>query len=48
MDQNEVIKHFSVGHFFAKATMHAQIFCICCAITWIRLMVKSRRNMKKR
>jgi len=23
------------------------VFCICCAITWIRLMVKSRPNMNK-
>jgi len=31
MDQNEVTEHFSVGNTFRQATMHARIFCICCA-----------------
>jgi len=35
MDQNEVTKHLSVGNTFCQATMHARIFCICCAKTWI-------------
>jgi len=47
MNQNKVTKHFSVGNTFRQTTMHARIFCICCAMTWIRPMVKSRRNMKK-
>jgi len=47
MDQNEVTKHFLVGNTFRQATMHARIFCICYAITWIRPMVKSRPNMNK-
>jgi len=47
VDQNKVTKHFSVGNTFRRATMQAQIFCICCAITWIRPMVKSRPNMNK-
>jgi len=42
MDQNKVTKHFSVGNTFRQAIMHAQIFCICCAMTWISPMVKSR------
>jgi len=33
MEQTEVIKHFSVGNTFRQTTMHAQIFCICCAMT---------------
>jgi len=36
MDQNEVTKHFLVGNVFRQATMHARIFCICCAMAWIR------------
>jgi len=48
MDQNEVTKHFSVGNTFRQATMHARIFCICCAMTWIRPMAKSRHNMKEK
>jgi len=42
MYQNKVTKYISVGNTFHQATMHARIFCICFAITWIRLMVKSR------
>jgi len=45
---NETTKLFSVGNTFRQATMHARIFCICCAMTWISPMVKSRRNMKKK
>jgi len=37
MDQNEVTKHFSVGNTFRQTTMHARIFCISCAITWLGL-----------
>jgi len=48
MDQNEVTKHLSVGNTFLQATMHARIFCICCATTGIRPMVKLRRSMKKK
>jgi len=48
MDQNEVTKHFKVGNTFLQATMHARTFCICYAMTWIRPMIKSRRNIKKR
>jgi len=48
MDQNEVTKYFSVGNTFRQATMHARTFCICCAMTRIRPIVKSRRNMKKK
>jgi len=33
MDQNEVTTHFSVGNTFRQATMQAQNFCICCAMT---------------
>jgi len=47
MDQNEVTKHFSVGNTFRQATMHARIFYICCAMTIIRPMVKSRPNTNK-
>jgi len=47
MDQNKVIKHFLVGNTFFQVMMHAQIFCICCAMTWNRLMVKSRPNKNK-
>jgi len=32
MDQNEVSKHFSVGNTFCQATIHARIFCLCCAM----------------
>jgi len=46
--QNETTKLFSVGNTFHQATMHARIFCICCAVTWIRPMVKSKPNMKKK
>jgi len=48
MYQNEVTKHISVGNNFCQATMHARIFCICCTMAWIRLMVKSRPNMKEK
>jgi len=40
-------KLFSIGNTFCQAMMQAHIFCICCAMTWIRPMVKSRPNMKK-
>jgi len=29
------------------ATLQASGVCICCAMTWIRLLVKSRPNMNK-
>jgi len=44
-------KLFSVGNTFRQATMQAQIFLYLlrsCAMIWIRLMVKSRPNIKKR
>jgi len=38
----KLLSTFQLATLFAKATMHARIFCICCAMTGIRPMVKSR------
>jgi len=48
MDQNEVTKHFSVGNTFRQGNNARSSFCICCAMTWIRPMVKSRHNTKRK
>jgi len=41
MDQHEVTKHFSVGNTFRQDNDARSDFCICCAMIWIRRMVKS-------
>jgi len=48
----KLLSTFQLAILFAKATMHAQIFCVRCAMTWIRPMVNHdaiwKKNKKKR
>jgi len=48
MDQNEVTKHFSVGNTIRQSNDARSDFLYLLRDTWIRPMVKSRRNMKKK